>query len=232
MKKLLTLSLLLFATIANAQQPFFRGHNNLVAPPSVVQFSTVLSTTGISWMDRNLGASQVATSLTDAASFGDLYQWGRGTDGHEKRTSVTTSTLSSSDVPGNAKFITTSNGDWRSAKNDNLWQGVNGINNPCPAGFRIPTAAEWIAEYSSWSSNNAEGAFASPLKLPKAGYRGDNGSIHDTGGGGLYWSSTVSYDVAHNYIGRARPIVFDSPSYLTMGDNARSYGFPVRCIKD
>ena len=184
--------------------------------------------TGKIWMDRNLGASQGATSLTDAASFGDLYQWGRGTDGHEKRTSVTTSTLSSSDVPGNAKFITTSNGDWRSAKNDNLWQGVNGINNPCPAGFRIPTAAEWIAEYSSWSSNNAEGAFASRLKLPKAGYRGDDGSIRPTSGGGLYWSSTVSLD----YIGRAREIVFDSPSYLTMGDNARSYGFPVRCIKD
>ena len=184
--------------------------------------------TGKIWMDRNLGASQGATSLTDAASFGDLYQWGRGTDGHEKRTSVTTSTLSSSDVPGNAKFITTSNGDWRSAKNDNLWQGVNGINNPCPAGFRIPTAAEWIAEYSSWSSNNAEGAFASRLKLPKAGYRKENGSIYDTNGGGLYWSSTVSLD----YIGRARLIVFDSPSYLTMGDNARSYGFPVRCIKD
>ena len=183
--------------------------------------------TGKIWMDRNLGASQGATSLTDAASFGDLYQWGRGTDGHEKRTSVTTSTLSSSDVPGNAKFITTSNGDWRSAKNDNLWQGVNGIN-PCPAGFRIPTAAEWIAEYSSWSSNNAEGAFASRLKLPKAGYRKENGSIYDTNGGGLYWSSTVSLD----YIGRARLIVFDSPSYLTMGDNARSYGFPVRCIKD
>ena len=193
--------------------------------------NTVVSN-GRIWMDRNLGASQVAISLTDVSSFGDFYQWGRGTDGHEKRTSSTTSTLSNLDLPGNATFITTSNSDWRSVKNDNLWQGVNGINNPCPAGFKIPTEAEWIAEYSSWSSNNAEGAFASPLKLPKAGYRGDNGSIHDTGGGGLYWSSTVSYDVAHNYIGRARPIVFDSPSYLTMGDNARSYGFSVRCIKD
>ena len=185
-------------------------------------------TTGKIWMDRNLGASQGATSLTDAASFGDLYQWGRGTDGHEKRTSITTSTLSSSDVPGNAKFITTSDGDWRSAKNDNLWQGVNGINNPCPAGFRLPTEAEWSSERSSWSSPYEDGAFASPLKLPKAGYRGYDGTIRPSSGGGLYWSSTVSLD----YIGRAREIVFDSPSYLTMGDNARSYGFPVRCIKD
>ena len=185
--------------------------------------------TGKIWMDRNLGASQGATSLTDAASFGDLYQWGRGTDGHEKRTSVTTSTLSSSDVPGNAKFITTSDGDWRSAKNDNLWQGVNGINNPCPAGFRLPTEAEWSSERSSWSSPYEDGAFASPLKLPKAGYRGYDGTIRPSSGGGLYWSSTVS--VGSNYIGRARPMVFDT-GYFSIGDNARSYGFSVRCIKD
>ena len=52
---------------------------------------TVTSTTGQVWMDRNLGASRVATSSTDSAAYGDLYQWGRGTDGHEKRTSSTTS---------------------------------------------------------------------------------------------------------------------------------------------
>jgi hypothetical protein len=188
--------------------------------------NTVVSN-GRIWMDRNLGASQVATSLTDAASFGDLYQWGRGTDGHEKRTSVTTNNLSSSDVPGDAIFITTTNGDWRSTKNDILWQGLYGINNPCPAGFRLPTEAEWSSERSSWSSPYEDGAFASPLKLPKAGWRGDNGSIRPSSGGGLYWSSTVSV----TYLGRARPMVFDA-GYFSIGDNARSYGFCVRCIKD
>jgi hypothetical protein len=34
----------------------------------------VVSTTGKIWMDRNLGASEVANSTTDAASYGDLYQ--------------------------------------------------------------------------------------------------------------------------------------------------------------
>ena len=227
MKNLLTLVFLLIAFHSNAQRALFGGHNNYVAPPSGVQVSTVLSTTGKIWMDRNLGASQVATSLTDAASFGDLYQWGRGTDGHEKRTSVTTNTLSSSDVPGDAIFITTTNGDWRSTKNDILWQGLYGINNPCPAGFRLPTEAEWSSERSSWSSPYEDGAFASPLKLPKAGWRGDNGSIRPSSGGGLYWSSTVSV----TYLGRARPMVFDA-GYFSIGDNARSYGFCVRCIKD
>jgi hypothetical protein len=50
-------------------------------------------------MDRNLGAARAATSSTDAEAYGDLYQWGRGTDGHEKRNSQTTSTLSSSNTP-------------------------------------------------------------------------------------------------------------------------------------
>jgi len=229
MKKFLTILFLVLAFISNAQRAMFGGHNNYSAPTGPTTLTpSVTSAGGRIWMDRNLGASQVAMSLTDAASFGDMYQWGRGTDGHEKRTSLTTSTLSSLDLPGNATFITTINSDWRSVKNDNLWQGVNGINNPCPAGFRLPTAVEWIAEYSSWSSPDEDGAFNSPLKLPRAGYRGDDGSIRPTTGGGLYWSSTASVG---GYLGRAQPLVF-ATNYLTMGDNARSYGFSVRCIKD
>ncbi len=78
--------------------------------------SVINSITGKVWMDRNLGASQVATSSTDANSYGDLYQWGRGSDGHQCRTSLTTAGLSSADVPGNANFIlnTSSPYDWRS----------------------------------------------------------------------------------------------------------------------
>ncbi len=90
--------------------------------------------TGKTWMDRNLGASRVATSSTDAAAYGDLYQWGRLADGHQCRNSGTTTQLSSSDVPDHGDFILASSSpfDWRSPQNDNLWQGVNGVNNPCP----------------------------------------------------------------------------------------------------
>lgn len=35
----------------------------------------VVSATGKTWMDRNLGATQFATSSSDANSYGDLYQW-------------------------------------------------------------------------------------------------------------------------------------------------------------
>ncbi len=189
--------------------------------------STVTSTTGKVWMDRNLGASRVAISSTDDQAYGDLYQWGRDTDGHEKRTSQTTSTLSSSDTPGHGKFITTSTSpyDWRSPQNNNLWQGVNGTNNPCPEGFRIPTAAEWDAERASWSSRNSAGAFASPIKLPVAGYRlYSYGSLYSVGSGGYYWAGTVLGSYAQ-YLG------FGSGDALMFNDS-RAYGNSVRCLKD
>jgi len=190
--------------------------------------------TGKIWMDRNLGASQVATSITDTAAFGDLYQWGRGTDGHEKRTSGTTTTLSTTDTPGHGNFIVSTNilSDWRSPQNDNLWQGVDGINNPCPGGYRLPTIAEWRAERQSWSSQDAAGAFASPLKLPEAGvktylYDEEFGMIippYIYMENGQYWSSSIVYQDAY-YLG------FSNTKAYEIG-YSRSFGRTVRCIKD
>jgi uncharacterized protein (TIGR02145 family) len=180
--------------------------------------------TGEVWMDKNLGASHVATSSTDAEAYGDLYQWGRATDGHQIRTSGTTTFLSSTDTPGHGNYILASD-DWRSPQNDNLWQGVSGTNNPCPSGYRLPTEAEWEAERLSWSSNNADGAFASPLKLPVAGIRSNSdGSLYNVGSYGLYWSSTV--DGAHSL-----NLIFYS-SIANMNSSYRSSGSSVRCIKD
>ena len=187
----------------------------------------ITSTTGEIWMDRNLGASQAATSSTDAASFGDIYQWGRCSDGHEKRSSFTTTTVSLTDTPGNSNFIMTTNApfDWRSPQNDNLWQGVSGVNNPCPSGYRLPTDTELEAERASWGTNNAAGAFGSPLKLPMSGYRNySNGSLNNVGTFGYYWSSTVSG-------ANSRYLNLDSSDASVFTD-IRAYGFSVRCIKD
>jgi hypothetical protein len=180
-------------------------------------------TTGKIWMDRNLGATQVATSSTDANSYGDLYQWGRGADGHQCRTSATIATLSSTDIPGNANFILTSY-DWRSPQNTNLWQGVNGVNNPCPSGYRIPTETELNAERLSWSVNTSVGAFASPLKLPLAGDRFyNNGGISNVGIHSYYWSSTFSG-------GESRYLDFSVNA--STQPNFRGFGYTVRCIKN
>ena len=185
-------------------------------------------TTGKIWMDRNLGATQVSTSSTDAASYGDLYQWGRRADGHQCRTSATTSTLSSIDQPANGNFILAPSSapyDWRSPQNVNLWQGVIGVNNPCPSGYRIPTEPELEAERLSWSVNTSVGAFASPLKLPMAGKRhSSSGLIDEVGYGGNYWSSSVSGT-------NSRSLDFSS-SNATMSTYYRSFGRTVRCLKD
>jgi uncharacterized protein (TIGR02145 family) len=200
--------------------------------------TTVTSTTGKVWMDRNLGAGQVATSSTDEDSYGDLYQWGRAADGHQLRTSpnytdeITGDGVANFNASGNAwdgQFIPRNSGDknWVDPSVpdvNNLWQGVNGINNPCPEGYRVPTISELDAERQSWSSNNAAGAFASPLKLPASGARAfDSGNLADVGSRGLYWSSTISGV-------QSRSLYFEGNAFLL--GSSRAQGFSVRCIKD
>ena len=194
-------------------------------PTAVVDVTNPV--TGKTWMDRNLGANQVATSSTDANAYGDLYQWGRGADGHQCRNSATTSTLSSTDQPGHGDFIL-SNGtpyDWRNPQNDNLWQGVTGVNNPCPVGYKLPTEVEWQSELYSWASQNSISAFNSILKLPMSGYRNyNNGSLNSIGSYGAYRSSTV--------IG-INSRIFNFQNTAANNDSTnRTNGLSVRCIKD
>ena len=207
---------------------------------SVVTYGTVSSTGSKCWLDRNLGSSQVAASSTDAASYGDLFQWGRSADGHERVNRVagdgiTTSSNSvleatvNTDSPTNGNFILTNTTpyDWRIAQNNTLWNGVNGINNPCPSGYRIPSEDELEAERLSWgSNNNALGAISSPLRLPMSGYRGNsNGSLYGIGIGGYYWSSDVNATIS-------RRLYFHSTNAAILGFSGfRATGMAVRCIK-
>ncbi len=189
---------------------------------------TVTSATGQVWMDRNLGASRVATSLTDEEAYGDLYQWGRGTDGHEKRISQTNINRISPDT-GHGDFVIvpvflTTTYDWHTPQDETLWQGVDGENNPCPIGFRLPTREEWMIEMNTYSA----------LKLPAAGYRGfSDGIVRNEGTKGFYWSMTSNKgsDSAPSY---SVSLSFASPE--TSGDISedafRAVGGSVRCIKD
>ncbi len=212
--------------VAVNPQPAYPTNSVFCASGPTLVVDVTNPTTGKTWMDRNLGATQVATSSTDAAAYGDLYQWGRGNDGHQCRTSATTTTLSSSDQPGNGNFILAPNSpnDWRSPQNVNLWQGVNGVNNPCPSGYRVPTEIELNNERLSWSANNVSGAFASLLKWPMAGVRDYSGVLITVGVTGGYWASTVSGSNTAN-------LSFDCCGANMLPDG-RSGGFTVRCIKD
>jgi len=210
-------------------QPLYpKNYVHCTAPTNVVD---VVSTTGKVWMDRNLGASQVATSSTDANSYGDLFQWGRYADGHQCRSSTTTSTQATTVNPleGNSwdsLFITdnTSPNNWMSTQQYNLWQGVDGANNPCPDGYRLPTSAEWQAEDDTFIPNDKAGGYASSLKLPYSGYRNTNGSFNSVDLASFYWSSTVSgTDISYLSLSSSSQVITTSSS---------NYGFSVRCIKD
>lgn len=183
--------------------------------------------TGKKWMDRNLGSSAVASSLTDTAGYGDLFQWGRLADGHQLRTSSKTSTISSTDVPGHSNWIigvSDPNLDWRDPQNNNLWQGSTGINNPCPSGWHVPTKTEWQAETGITDNNSA----FSVLKVTLAGYRSEiSGNVNagSLGTAGYYWASTINGIQAYSWI-LSSNVVNNAPV------SDRALGYSVRCIKD
>ncbi len=212
--------------IALAQTSFDTGVYGTVVNPA----------TGKVWLDRNLGASQVATSSADPASYGDLYQWGRAADGHQKRNSPVTNTIATTWFSGgndwDGSFIAHNNSpyNWLDGNVRHLWTGADAENNPCPSGFRLPTNAEWTQERLTWSSDDAAGAFASPLKLPVAGYRIDNtGGLSQAGSWGHYYSGTSA---VCSYGGEyARVLIFTSET-TNIVHRFRATGCSVRCIKN
>ncbi|NDV96738.1 hypothetical protein D0T84_17740 [Dysgonomonas sp. 521] len=126
-----------------------------------------------SFMCYNLGADQKLDPFTwksdgddvDNDIKGYLYQWGRQSDGHEKRASETTTTLATNiqatapaDVVG--KFIlvgSSAEKDWLAGGEENSRWGDGTQNavmpkansDPCPPGWKVPTTEQWEAIYRS-----------------------------------------------------------------------------------
>lgn len=222
---------------------------------------TVLSPlTGRTWMSFNLGATRFpATGQTDASNYGDLYQWGRGNDGHQslKGTNLLAAQLYTGTLPAayndplmttiGSKFIATAGLDWLSINYDGLWQGVNGINNPCPSGFRVPSRLEWNAEISPFSGSVTT-AFNSFLKLTPGGRRinATAPTLEYFNTEGYYWTSTTvvggstgtDYQRFSNsyhlglYSRNGTPSSNFNPRVNTNQFSNRSMGLSVRCIKD
>jgi uncharacterized protein (TIGR02145 family) len=214
--------------------------------------------TGRRWLDRNVGAKQVATAVDDYLAYGDLFQWGRPADGHQliNRTSSTTSTpvngttttLATSDIPGHVNFIMppdrdtdpTSKLDWRDDNNSNRW--MTSPQGPCPAGWHVPTLDEWWAETNQTHKGGKDGGMSSAttaynqLRLTLSGLRSafttpyaNAGEISNDGYSGWYWSSTDQ--MTPDGFSEVRDFEI-SISYAQPGFFTKAMGMSVRCIKD
>ncbi|WP_445736113.1 T9SS type A sorting domain-containing protein [Mariniflexile sp.] len=181
------------------------------------------------WSDKNLGATQVATSIDDVDAMGGLYQWGRNTDGHQLRTSTAISApagVTAGTEGSNFIYTGYTQNNWLDAASadDTRWSNTGGAHNPCTsqgAGFRVPTTAEWVAEFLVTTFTDVD-AFASFLKLPHTGFRSTgDGAIYDVATTSYYWTSSAP--AIHKY-------------FYDMGNNDwadwRSHGKAVRCIYD
>jgi hypothetical protein len=205
-----------------------------------VTYGVINSTkTGRRWLDRNLGAPNAPSAYNDYVNIGDLFQWGRLADGHQliKRTADagnafhgassavngTTTILSSSDTPGHNQFIQSDANlpcDWRNPQKDNLWQGVDGINNPCPAGWRVPSIDEWTTEQLG---DDIQANF-SQMRFTHTGKRSNGNTFSASNAAGYYWSSTIDGQAAKRFYqsdGNTPTVDFDF----------RASAYAVRCIK-
>lgn len=202
--------------------------------------------TGRKWMDRNLGATQSPAAIDDFHAFGDLFQWGRAADGHQLITrtgkadgdaevlAASTSAeapyqTSDDDTPDTGDFILSGSfpADWRTTPNNSLWQGNPVLNNPCPSGWHVPTADEWIAENLTTSA----GAFTD-LKLTYTGKRNENNGTVEFSNYGMYWTTTsiiFGTDAYSSYV-QLNSTAFEPPGNYTFQN--RAAGLACRCIKD
>ena len=188
----------------------------------------VVSPTGKIWMDRNLGASKVASSPNDAEARGFLYQWGRKNDGHQFRDSGTQTTPIDIDASNQNFIISTFTWYTQGQSVEHLWDGLNAPHNPCPRGFRVPTLSELAAERDEIETGPNSNFLDSPLRFAHTGFRSDEeGNIFSLTIAGFYWSSN---ELGGQSAGDFR-INHSATDNFLMTSRTRK-GHAVRCIKD
>jgi len=203
-----------------------------------VVYPTVRAKDGKIWLQKNLGATQVATATTDAASFGDLFQWGRWDDGHQLRTSTWSATAPSPNNPsaiasGSASFYRTwwSGGTTADSWTNTTPDATHG-KDPCAAigsGWHMPASTEWASVFTSEAINGLPAALSSNLKMAASGFRdgGSSGSVSNNDGSRAdYWTATVAsgaqiYQVHINNVG----------TVSSTSATSRYQGHAVRCLK-
>jgi uncharacterized protein (TIGR02145 family) len=192
------------------------------------------------WLDRNLGATRVATLFEDTEARGYFYQWGRDDDGHELESSRKLAVLANSITPAtNAFIISSSVDDWATIDRDGSLRTAawadGGVNDICPVGFSVPTREELKKDthdtYDTTVSLTPQ-AFNSFLKIPASGYRNSkNGDYQHFVHTVHMWTRSANANNLNAYY-----------LYLNKNDTGtnvrsirefpRGLGMTVRCIKD
>lgn len=206
-----------------------------------VSYTTVRGGDGKIWLQQNLGSSKVATAMTDADSYGDLFQWGRWDDGHQLRNSATSSAPSPNSpdgLAGSSSFVigTGSSSWWATNATSDAWTAKDNTAvttaigaDPCKAvgqDWKMPSQADWTLLVGSETIMNPASAYASTLKMPASGYRSNTtGGFTFVDQRGYYWSAdTASTGGKYLYIGST----LANPS----SGAPRGQGAAVRCIKE
>ena len=207
-----------------------------------VTYPSVRAADGKIWLNKNLGATQIATYAADTAGYGDLFQWGRWDDGHQLRTS--TNVLYNTIIPNNPSGLGTGNVNyvrgtvgtswWQNGDTSIRWSGtaISATNgkDPCTAlgtGWRMPTIDEWTAVLVGEGVADTGTAMVSRLKLPATGFRYwfNNNFFAGVGSTAHYWSSSFGL-----YGRPAGPLI--EPTALTNSySTVHGAGNPCRCVK-
>ena len=116
----------------------------------------------------------------------------------------------------------------------------------CPAGWHVPTNAEWIAlsEYlggeqvagaklmeigtAHWNSPNSLATNETGFTALPGGARTNVGGFSPIGNNGLWWSSTET----SSSTAWARELLYHNKTYILKASFDKAYGFSVRCIRD
>ncbi|MEI7726806.1 MAG: LamG-like jellyroll fold domain-containing protein, partial [Bacteroidota bacterium] len=161
------------------------------------------------WITSNLGSDHQAVACMDGteASRGWFWQFNRKQGYKHDGTTITPSWTITSIME---------NLDWLA------------INDPCTlelgSGWRIPTSTEWYNVDAYWSTWHD--AWNSDLKLHYAGSLSPDSSPFYFGQIGFYWGSTQQ-SLANSWF-----LYFDGGNGCYPSIYSKSYGMPLRCLKD
>jgi uncharacterized protein (TIGR02145 family) len=174
------------------------------------------------FMCYNLGATETSGNPNTPVQgiHGNYYQWGRA------------------DVAATASTPAEEISDWNttSAANNSWLDSSKTVNDPCPAGYRVPTKAQWdavvannsISKTGSWENEgNFTSAvkFGSSLSLPAAGGRSKYSFLFARGQRAYYWSSSKN-------TGSFSYVADFSLSFFSIYGSYRTEAYSVRCISE